>query len=252
MPNAPAARLAILAWLVALVPALAQPSPQLTIKILCTQALRTSLLELAPRFEQASGAKVELSIAPSGKLVARVRGGEAADVLIADAPNIDSLLEEGKVSRARVDVARAEVGLAVRAGAPKPDISQAEAVKLALLVSGPVAWSPGGLSGRIFEAALDRLGIAEQIKAKAKLGSPAAAFVARGEAEIAVQQISELIAVPGVELVGPLPPALGGVTQFSVGVLATAGQPDIAKRFVDFLKSDEAARVITAKGLTPG
>ncbi len=111
---------------------------------------------------------------------------------------------------------------------------------------------PEASAARFSKAALDKLGITQDIKAKAKLGSPAAAFVARGEADIAAQQISELIAVQGVELVGPLPAELGGATQFSIGIMATAAQADLAKRFVEFLKSDEAARVITAKGLTPG
>jgi molybdate transport system substrate-binding protein len=249
-------RLGLLVTLLTVATAVAQPSKrdeqQITIRVLCTQALRTSLLELAPRFEQASGSRVELSIAPSGKLVARVRDGEAADVLIANAPNIDSLIKEGRIAGARIDVARAEVGLAIRAGRPKPDISSADGVKRALLEAGAVAYSPGGLSGTIFEAALDKLGIAQPVKAKAKLGAPAAAFVARGEADIAAQQISELIAVQGVELVGPLPAELGGTTQFSLGIMATAAQPDVAKRLVEFLRSDEAARAITAKGLTPG
>ena len=241
--------LALLASLFAIAPARAQPAP---LKVLCTQALRTSLLELAPRFEQRSGVKVELSIAPSGKLVARVRDGERADLLIANAPNIDGLIKDGKIVDTRVDLARAEVGLSVRAGAAKPDISSAEAVKRALLGARAVAWSPGGLSGTIFEAALEKLGIAAEVKAKAKLGAPAAAFVARGEADIAVQQISELIAVDGAELVGPLPADLGGITQFSLGILATAAQGDIARKFAAFLKSDEAASVIKEKGLTPG
>ena len=249
MPKPCSVLLPLLLSLVMTAPVHAQPAP---LKVLCTQALRTSLLELAPRFEQASGTKVELAIAPSGKLVARVRGGEAADLLIANAPNIDALIKEGKVVGARTDVARAEVGLAIRAGDAKPDISSAEGVKRALLDARAVAWSPGGLSAAIFEAALDKLGIAQAVKAKAKLGSPAAAFVVRGEADIAAQQISELIAVQGAELVGPLPAELGGATQFSAGILAGAAQSDVAKKLVEFLKSDEAARVITAKGLTPG
>src|SRR5258707_10110762 len=167
--KARAALLALLISLVAIGPALAQPVP---LKVLCTQALRTSLLELVPRFEQRNGTKVELSIAPSGKLVARVRDGEAADVLIVNAPNIDSLIREGKVAGARIDLARAEVGLVVRAGAAKPDISSVEAVKRVLLQARAVAYSPGGLSGTIFEAALDKLGIAQEVEAKAKLGAP--------------------------------------------------------------------------------
>src|SRR5262245_27516142 len=137
---------ALLMSLVAIAPARAEPLP---LKVLCTQALRTRLLELAPRFEQASGTKIELNIAPSGKLVARVRDGETADVLIANAPNIDALIKEGKVAGARIDLARADVGLAVRAGSPKPDISSVEGVKRALLEAGAVAYSPGGLSGVI-------------------------------------------------------------------------------------------------------
>ena len=247
--KARATLLVLLAALIAIAPAHAQPA---SLKILCTQALRTSLLELVPRFEQSSGVKIELSIAPSGKLVERVRGGERADLLIANAPNIDSLISDGKVTGARIDLARAEVGLSVRAGAAKPDISSGDAVKHALLAAKAVAWSPNGLSGTIFEAALDKLGIAAEVKAKAKLGAPAAAFVARGEADIAAQQISELIAVQGADLVGPLPPELGGTTQFSLGILATAAPGDAAQKFAAFLKSDEAARVIREKGLTPG
>jgi molybdate transport system substrate-binding protein len=245
-------RVALLAFILSLLAVMPAHAQQPLLKILCTQALRTSLNELAPRFEQASGIKVELSIAPSGKLVARVRGGEAADVLIANAPNIDALIKEGKISGVRVDLARAEVGLVVRAGRAKPDISSADGVKHALLEASAVAWSPGGLSGAIFEAALDKLGLTDAVKAKAILGSPAAAFVARGEADIAAQQISELIAVQGVELVGPLPAELGGATQFSAGILAGATQSDVARKLIEFLKSDEAAHVITEKGLTPG
>src|SRR5262249_36057264 len=117
---------------------------------------------------------------------------------------------------------------------------------------GAVAWSPGGLSGTIFEAALEKLGITDQVKGKAKLGSPAAGFVARGEADLAAQQISELIAVEGVELLGPLPAELEATTQFSMGLIATAAQPQLARTFIDFLKSPESADVIKAKGLQPG
>src|SRR5256885_929728 len=137
--------------MLAVAPAVGQQTPrapdavqQRTIKVLCTQALRTSLLELAPRFERASGHKVDLSIAPSGKLTARVRAGEPADLVIANAPNIDGLITEGRITASRVDLARAEVGLVIRKGAPRPDVSSPEAVKRALLAAGAVAYSPGG------------------------------------------------------------------------------------------------------------
>lgn len=230
----------------------APPSEAAEIKVFCTQALRTSLLDLAPRFEKATGHKVVLEVAPSGQLVKRVRTGEAADLLIANAPNIDELAKEGKIAGARTDLARAQVGLAVKAGARRPDISTPEAVKRALLDAKAVAYVQGGLSGTLFEAALNRLGIADEIKAKAKLGSPAAGFVVRGEADIAAQQISELIAVPGAELLGPLPAELEGTTQFSVGVLSGTKEVDVANALVAFLRTPEAQAVIKEKGLTPG
>jgi molybdate transport system substrate-binding protein len=229
------------------------PSPlqSAELKVFCTQALRTSLLELAPHFEKATDHKVTLEVAPSGQLVKRVRAGETADLLIANAPNIDELAKEGKITGARTDLARAQVGLAVKAGAKRPDISTPEAVKRALLDAKAVAYVQGGLSGTLFEAALNRLGITDAIKAKAKLGSPAAGFVVRGEADIAAQQISELIAVPGAELLGPLPSELDGTTQFSVGLLVDATDVDVAKALVAFLRTPEAQAVIREKGLTP-
>jgi molybdate transport system substrate-binding protein len=222
------------------------------IKIFCTQALRTSLLELAPRFEKATGHKVTLEVAPSGQLVKRVRSGEAADLLIANAPNIDALAKDGKIAGARVDLARAQVGLAIKAGAKRPDISTPEAVKRALLEAKAVAYVEGGLSGTLFEAALSKLGIADEVKKKARIGSPAAKFVVSGEADLAAQQISELIAVQGAELLGPMPAELEVMTQFSVGVLAEAKEVAVAKALIDFLKTPEAQAVIRDKGLTPG
>jgi len=222
------------------------------LKVFCTQALRTSLLELAPRFEKATGHKVSLEVAPSGQLVKRVRSGETADLLIANAPNIDELIKDGKVSGSRTDIARAQVGLAIKAGSPRPDISTPEGVKRALLDARAVAYVEGGLSGTLFEAALKKLGILDEVKKKAKIGSPAAGFVARGEADLAAQQISELIAVQGAELLGPMPAELEVMTQFSVGVLAGAKDAAIAKALVEYLRTPEAQAVIRDKGLTPG
>lgn len=222
------------------------------IKVFCTQALRTSLQELAPRFEKATGHKVALEVAPSGQLVKRVRSGETADVLIANAPNIDELAKDGKISGGRTDIARAQVGLAIKAGSPRPDISTPDAVKRALLDAKAVAYVEGGLSGTLFEAALKKLGILDEVKKKAKIGSPAAKFVVSGEADLAAQQISELIAVQGAELLGPMPAELEVMTQFSVGVLSNATEATIAKALIDFLTTPEARTVITEKGLTPG
>ncbi|MDX2234321.1 MAG: molybdate ABC transporter substrate-binding protein [Hyphomonadaceae bacterium] len=222
------------------------------VTVFCTQALRTSLLDLAPRFTAATGHKVNLVVAPSGQLVKKVQAGEIADLLIANAGNIDALIKDKKVTGDRIDIARAQVGLSIKAGAPKPDVSTPEAVKRALLDARAVAYSAGGLSGTAFESVLTKLGIAEQVKAKAKNASPAAKLVVSGEADIAVQQISELIAVEGAELLGPLPGALDQVTQFSMGVLADGKQKEVARAMINYLRTPEAQAVIKTKGLTPG
>ncbi len=233
-----------------MLPAGAASAAEMT--LFCTQALRTSLLELAPRFEKATGHKVNLVVAPSGQLVKKVEAGEIADLLIANASNIDALIKDGKVTGDRVDIARAQVGLSIKAGNPRPDISTPEAVRKALLDAKAISYSAGGLSGNNFEFAMNKLGILDEVKKKAKNASPAAKLVVSGEADIAVQQISELIAVEGSELLGPLPAELDQVTQFSMGVLSDGKQKDVARAMLDYLRTPEAQAVIKAKGLTPG
>lgn len=233
-----------------MLPAGAASAAEMT--LFCTQALRTSLLELAPRFEKATGHKVNLVVAPSGQLVKKVEAGEIADLLIANASNIDALIKDGKVTGDRVDIARAQVGLSIKAGNPRPDISTPEAVRKALLDAKAISYSAGGLSGNNFEFAINKLGILDEVKKKAKNASPAAKLVVSGEADIAVQQISELIAVEGSELLGPLPAELDQVTQFSMGVLSDGKQKDVARAMLDYLRTPEAQAVIKAKGLTPG
>ena len=233
-----------------MLPAGAASAAEMT--LFCTQALRTSLLELAPRFEAASGHKVNLVVAPSGQLVKKVQAGEAADLLIANASNIDALIKDRKVTGARVDIARAQVGLSIKAGKPRPYISTPEAVRKVLLDAKAIAYAAGGLSGNNFEFAMNKLGILDEVKAKAKSASPAARLVVSGEADIAVQQISELIAVEGAELLGPLPAELDQVTQFSMGVLSDGKQKEVARAMINYLRTPEAQAVISAKGLTPG
>ena len=233
-----------------MLPAGAASAAEMT--LFCTQALRTSLLELAPRFEASTGHKVNLVVAPSGQLVKKVQAGEAADLLIANASNIDALIKDGKMIGDRVDIARAQVGLSIKAGNPRPDISTPEAVRKVLLDARAIAYAAGGLSGNNFELAMNKLGILDDVKKKAKSASPAAPLVVSGEADIAVQQISELIAVEGAELLGPLPGKLDQVTQFSMGVLSDGTQPEVAGAMRDYLRTPEAQAVIKAKGLTPG
>ena len=235
---------------IAMLPAGAASAAEMT--LFCTQALRTSLLELAPRFEKATGHKVNLVVAPSGQLVKKVQAGEVADLLIANASNIDALIKDGKVTGDRVDIARAQVGLSIKAGNPRPDISTPEAVRKALLDAKAISYSAGGLSGNNFEFAMNKLGILDEVKKKAKNASPAARLVVSGEADIAVQQISELVAVEGAELLGPLPAELDKVTQFSMGVLSDGKSKEIARALLDFLRTPDAQAVIRTKGLTPG
>lgn len=222
------------------------------VTVFCTQALRTSLIDLAPRFEAATGHKVHLVVAPSGQLVKKVQSGDVADLLIANADNIDALIASGKVTGQRIHIARAQVGLSIKAGARKPDISSPAAVRQALLDAKAIAYSAGGLSGNNFEAAMNKLGILDEVKAKAKNASPAAKLVVSGDADIAVQQIPELIAVEGAELLGPLPAELDQVTQFSMGVLSDGKSKEVARALLDFLRTPDAHAVIRTKGLTPG
>ena len=149
------------------------PHPALAgeIKVFCTQALRTSLQELGPRFEKATGHKVVIDVAPSGQLVKRLADGEPADLIIANADNIDSLIKADKVSGSRINIARAQVGLSIKAGTPRPDISSADAVRKALLDARAIAYSAGGLSGNNFEYAMNKLGILDAVKKKASRSS---------------------------------------------------------------------------------
>jgi molybdate transport system substrate-binding protein len=230
------------------------------IKVLCTTALFTSLEELAPQFERASGHKLVMSFANAASMTKRIADGEVADVAIVAGAGVDDLIKQGKVLPAsRVDIARSEIGVAVRAGAPKPDISSPEAFKRALLAAKSIAASSptgGGASGAHVAAMLMRLGIAEEVKSKMKYaaggpGGLVGSLVAKGEAEIGLQQIAELLAAPGAELVGPLPEALQGATQFSAAIAANAKEAEAGRALVKFLTTPEAAAVIKAKGLKP-
>jgi molybdate transport system substrate-binding protein len=229
------------------------------IKVLATTAMKTALDVLAPPFAAASGHAPQLVYGPSGALAKRVADGEAADVVIL-AGGIDDLIRQGRVIDAsRADVASARIGIAVRKGAARPDISTPDAFKRTLLAARSVAFAgpaSGGASGVYLIKMFERLGIAAEIDAKAKFarGGPegmVSALVAAGEAEIGLQQISEIMSVPGVDLVGPLPEALQTATIYSAGVLTKADQPDAAAALIKFLQTPAAAAVYRAKGLAP-
>jgi molybdate transport system substrate-binding protein len=223
------------------------------IKLMCPAPMRTSIVGLVAQFERTSPHRVTIVHTPSRMIVERIQGGEAFDISILTAEATDALIEQGRLAR-RVDIARSSIGLAVRTGAPKPDVSSAEAVKRTLLDARSFARNEGAESGKHILAVLDRLGIAEQMKAKTRampVGTGyVAELVARGEAELAAQQMPELKAVAGVEAF-PLPHELQLVIVFSAGVSPAPQAPHAADALVKFLSAPAAAQVLAAKGLNP-
>ena len=223
------------------------------LKVFSTTALTEIWHELKPKFE-ARGHKLELALQPSGAIGKRVAGGEAGDVIVSTTAGIEALDKGGKIAAGTTrTLASSGMGVAVLKGAPRPDISTPEAFKRTLLAAKSVAYSDpagGGASGAIFAKVLQDLGIAEAVAAKAKLGrgTPNAEFVVKGEADIAIQQIPELMVVPGVDIVGPLPAPLQSVTGFSTAVLSGSANPAAARALVDFLASPETLALLKSRG----
>jgi len=224
------------------------------LKVLTTGAMKPVLLALLPQFES-QGHKVTVDNDTAGGLVKRIEGGEAFDVAIITPGAVDALIAKGKFAAGtRTNLARVGVGVVVKEGAPKPDIGDVEAFKQALLAAKSVAYidpASGGSSGIYVAGLLDKLGLADAIKPKAKLkhGGHVADLVASGEAELAVGQISELILVKGVALVGPLPAEVQNYTTYAGGVSATARNADAAKALIGLLAGPSAATVLREKGM---
>jgi molybdate transport system substrate-binding protein len=228
-------------------------------RVLITTAMKAAIDELGPGFEKASGHTLRITYGPSGALAKRIAGGEAVDLVIL-AGGIDDLVKQGKVvADSRRDVARVRIGVAVRKGAPKPGIGTVEAFKQTLLKAKSVAYvdpAAGGASGIYLAKVLERLGILKEVNAKARLArggteDMVSAIVARGDAEIGLQQISEIMSVAGAELVGPLPDELQTVTVYTAGVPGTAKEATAARALIAFLTTPAAAAVYKTKGLDP-
>ena len=225
-----------------------------TVSVMCSNSMRGVMDELVPQFESASGHKVTIGYDPAKRMSSRIRSGERGDLAIKGSGAIEELAGEGIIAPDTQSVlARSSVGMAVRAGAAKPDISTVEAFKAAILNARSVAYTIDGASGMHFAELIERLGIAEAVKTKAKRqpGGLVGELVANGEAEVAIQQISELMAVRGIALVGPLPEALQKTTIVSAGVFRSAAQPEAARALLSFLGTPSAAHVLRAKGLEP-
>ena len=226
------------------------------LKVLTTPALKEVWHDLKPKFE-ASGHKLELVFAPGAAIPKRVTEGETADVLFSTVAGIEGLTKDGKViAGTGTPIANSGMGVAVLKGAPKPDISTPEKFKQALLSAKAVAYTDpagGGASGVALAKVLDRLSITQEINAKAKLGRgvPSASFVVKGEADLAIQQMPELMGVEGIEIVGPLPGDLQTVTYFAAGVHAGSTNADAGRALIKFMQSPEAIAAIKARGLEP-
>jgi molybdate transport system substrate-binding protein len=182
----------------------------------------------------------------------RIQRGEPVDVVIMVGYALGDLIKQGKViADSRIDLARSGIGMAVRAGAPKPDISSVEAFKRTLLQAKSIAYSDSASGVYLSTKLFPRLGIVDQVKGKSKMipAEPVGTVVARGEAEIGFQQMSELRPISGIEIVGPLPPELQNITVFSAGVAANSREPQVARAFIKFLASPAAVPVINRTGL---
>jgi molybdate transport system substrate-binding protein len=234
-------------------PLLAGHTQAAEIKVLASTAVKTTLGELAPQFEKATGNKVDLTFAPASVLKEKIDQGTAFDVAVLTTPIIDGLVASGKIDGTRTAIAHSGIGVAIRKGAPKPDIGTKEAFTQALLKAGSVGFTAGGATGAYLKVLFEKLGIADQIKPKLKLlqGGVGEA-VTTGEIEIGMTQISEILPHPGAELAGPLPADIQSYTYFSAGVSAASKEADAAKAFVKSLAGPDALAVIKAKGMEPG
>lgn len=233
---------------------MAIPAHAAELTLLASTAVKTVLDEVLPQFERASSSKIAITIASSAAIMGRLRTGETPDMVILTKEGIDELIKQGRiVAASRAEIASAGLGIAVKRGAPKPDISTVEALKRTLLAARSVAYTASGASGLYFAQLLERLGIADAMKPRSNVlkSGLAGEVVARGESELGVQMISEILAVPAAELVGPLPPEVQSTMVFTAGTLSSSTRADEAQALVAFLRTPAVGEVFKAKGLEP-
>jgi molybdate transport system substrate-binding protein len=234
--------------------AMIAPANTAEIQLLGSTAMREALDELVPHFEKESGHKVVKSLYPAATLVTKVKDGAPADIVMTTPDNLAALMaSKHLVEGTRVDFVHSRVGVAVKAGAPKPDISSPEALKAAFLAAKSIGISRGP-SGVHLLNAMAKIGIADQVKAKMvqpDLGVRVGTLVADGKAEIGVQQIGELLPIPGIVYIGPLPGELQTVIVYGMGRSANAKQWDAASTLVKFLTSPTVGPMLKKIGLDP-
>jgi len=225
--------------------------------VMLTDALGTSFAEIAPAFARANNVDIREQHGPTGGLVKRFVGGEFADLILVDNKSIERLISEGRLRPGRTDLTRTGIGIAVRKGAPHPDVSTVEAFKRALLAATTIGHTDpkgGGLTAAPIMAAFQKLGIADQIASKIRLaaGGPngrVSTLVATGEAEIGMRMVSELLSNPDLDVIGMLPSEFQLITVYSAGIASNAKEPDLAKALVGVLAAPEASVIYKSKGL---
>jgi len=229
------------------------------LKVYSSIAVQNVVEILLPRFEKESGVKPDVVWGTAPMLIRRLQGGENADLLILNKVGIDAMTKAGRIKPdTAATIASSATAIAVREGAPKPDISTAEALKQTLHAARAISYShpdAGGASGIYFARLLEQWGMAEEINAKTRFPQPAglcAEFLVRGEVDLALQQVPELMTVKGVEIVGTLPGDLHMVTVFVAGVETSSTKAAEAQALLDLLRSSEAKTLFKAKGLEPG
>jgi molybdate transport system substrate-binding protein len=227
------------------------------VKVLTAGAFKQVVLALVPDFEKQTGNKVVVDNDTAGGLKKRIEGGEIFDVAVITPAVLDELASAGKIAAGTpVNLASVGIGVVVKEGAPKPDVSTVEALKRALLDAKSVAYidpASGGSSGIYVDKLLERLGIADQVRPKAKLkkGGYVAELIASGEAEIGVHQISEIVPVKGAALAGPLPKEIQNTTTYAAGLSASPQNKEAAQALIKALSGPDAAAVLKSKGMEP-
>jgi molybdate transport system substrate-binding protein len=229
------------------------------VRVMISGGLTAAYKELVPQFERATGNKVITAYGPSmgttvNAIPIRLERGEPADVLIMVGYALGDLIDKGRVAAdSRVDLVTSPIGMAVRAGAPKPDISSTDALKRTLLAAKSIAYSDSASGVYISTELFQKLGIADQVKGKHRAipAEPVGGVVARGDAELGFQQISELKPVAGIDIVGQLPPEVQKITVFSAGIASVSKEPEAGKALIKFLASPAAAEVIIKSGMEP-
>ncbi len=236
---------------------LAAPAPAAEVKVLTAGAFKQVVLALVPNYERQTGNHVTVDNGTTGQLKKRIEGGEAFDVLVITPAVVDEMIASGRLAAgSKVNLASVGIGVVVKQGAPKPDIATVDQFKQALLKAKTVAYidpASGGSSGIYIDKLLVKLGIADQIKPKAKLkqGGHVADLIASGEAELGIHQISEIVPVKGVTLVGPLPKEIQNTTTYAAGLSSSVKDKDAAQELIQYLSGPDAAAVLKSKGMDP-